>query len=106
MKGDTNPMQAANSASRCSAKSKRSGQPCKNPSVRGWTVCRMHGARGGHGPGRANPSFKHGMRGQEWMEMRKAINDLVRAERELEGQIEWGRKMDIMSGAESGRYGK
>lgn len=48
----------------------------------------MHGARGGHGSGKANPAFKHGMRGQEWVEMRKAVNDLVQAERELESLID------------------
>ncbi len=32
---------------RCNAKSKRSGEQCKNYAVRGHTVCRMHGARGG-----------------------------------------------------------
>lgn len=31
------------SAPRCHAKSKRSGQPCKNPAILGATVCRMHG---------------------------------------------------------------
>lgn len=87
-KNDINPMQAANSAPRCTAKSKRSGKICKNPALKGWKVCRMHGARGGHGSGKANPAFKHGIRGQEWIETRKAINDMVRAGRELNGLIE------------------
>ncbi|MGI9353948.1 MAG: HGGxSTG domain-containing protein [Rhizobiaceae bacterium] len=34
-------------APRCTAHSKRSGEPCRNPAVRDWTVCRLHGARGG-----------------------------------------------------------
>ena len=34
---------------RCTAHSKRTGLLCKSPAVRGWTVCRMLGARGGHG---------------------------------------------------------
>ena len=34
-------------ATQCTAKSKRTGQRCKNPAVQGWTVCRMHGAGGG-----------------------------------------------------------
>jgi hypothetical protein len=38
----------------------------------------MHGAGGGHGHGKANPAFKHGMRGKEWVELRKAINSLIR----------------------------
>lgn len=65
MKNDIDPMQAANAAPRCKAKSKRTGQPCKNPAVRGWTVCRMHGARGGHKAGPTHPTWKHGARSQE-----------------------------------------
>ena len=34
-------------ATQCTATSKRSGKRCKNPAVRGWNVCRMHGAGGG-----------------------------------------------------------
>lgn len=86
-KDDANPMHSAHAAPRCTATSKRSGQRCKAPAVRGWTVCRMHGARGGHGPGQANPAYKHGMRSQEWIEMRKKINDLVREEKEIEELI-------------------
>jgi hypothetical protein len=57
MKSDAYPMHCA---PRCSAKSKRSGHPCKSPAVRGWSVCRMHGARGGVGAGNAHPNWKHG----------------------------------------------
>lgn len=32
---------------RCKAKSKRSGAQCKNFAIKSWSVCRMHGARGG-----------------------------------------------------------
>jgi hypothetical protein len=32
---------------RCTARRKRDLQPCQNPAVRGFSVCRMHGARGG-----------------------------------------------------------
>jgi hypothetical protein len=55
--------------------------------VKGWTVCRFHGARGDHGPGKANPAYRHGMRTREWQEMRKVINDLVRIEKEIEDLI-------------------
>jgi hypothetical protein len=34
-------------AARCSATSKRTKERCEAPAVRGWTVCRFHGARGG-----------------------------------------------------------
>ena len=45
----------------------------------------MHGARGGHGPDKANPGFIHGMRGQKWVDLRKAISELVREGREIAG---------------------
>ena len=45
-KASDNPMQSAHASPRCSATSKRSGQPCQAPAVRGRHVCRMHGARG------------------------------------------------------------
>lgn len=36
-----------NPALRCTACAKHSKLQCKNPAVTGFTVCRMHGARGG-----------------------------------------------------------
>jgi hypothetical protein len=47
-------------APRCTAKSKRTGQRCKAPAVRGWKVCRFHGARGGAPKGKANLAWRHG----------------------------------------------
>lgn len=44
----------------------------------------MHGARGGHAAGRSHPSWKHGERSRENEETRKTINELIRADRELE----------------------
>jgi len=78
MESDVTPMQKAHSSPRCTAHSKRSGLPCKNSAVRGWAVCRMHGAGGGHSPGKANPAYRHGMRSKKWVEMRKAIGELAR----------------------------
>jgi len=49
-----------NSAPRCHARSKRSGLPCKAPAVRGYRVCRMHGARGGAPEGKSNGNYRHG----------------------------------------------
>ena len=49
-----NPMHAA---PRCSARSKRTGLPCRAPAVRDWQVCRMHGARGGAPERRAEWKF-------------------------------------------------
>tara|TARA_B100000989_G_scaffold288808_1_gene259921 strand:+ start:462 stop:749 length:288 start_codon:yes stop_codon:yes gene_type:complete len=42
---------------RCTARSKRTGDPCRNPAVLGWNVCRMHGARGGR-PARSGPDWR------------------------------------------------
>lgn len=91
MKSDVNPMnlvELMNKSPRCSAHSKRTGNPCKAPAVRGWSVCRFHGAGGGQRSGKAHPAYKHGMRGQDWVEVRKSVNDLVRMSRDLAGQIE------------------
>lgn len=38
---------------RCKAKSKRSGEQCKNYAIKNFSVCRMHGAHGG-------PKTRHG----------------------------------------------
>jgi hypothetical protein len=46
---------------RCSATSKRTKERCKAPAVRGWNVCRFHGAGGGAPKGRANGSYMHGL---------------------------------------------
>ena len=84
MKSDANPLQSAHAAPRCTAHSKRSGFPCKNPAVRGWRVCRMHGAGGGAAGGETHPNYKHGMRAKEWIEERRLINELLREVREIE----------------------
>lgn len=51
---------------RCRAKSKRSGEQCKNYALKKWDVCRMHGARGGPKTKKGllackKASFKHGL---------------------------------------------
>jgi hypothetical protein len=91
MENDDNPMSAANAAPRCTATSKRTGGPCNGPAVTGWRVCRFHGAGGGHPPGPAHPSWKHGMRAREWVEERRLMNELMRDYRELERQMGHGK---------------
>ena len=78
MKSDVNPMQRAHQAPRCTAHSKRSGFLCKNPAVRGWTVCRMHGARGGHPEGFNNPAFKEGSRAKQFSRQRLFFREFFR----------------------------
>jgi len=84
MESDANPMQRAHDAPRCTAHSKRTGRLCKSPAVRGWAVCRMHGAGGGHAAGPAHPAWKHGMRSREWVAERRWLNELVREVRDVE----------------------
>jgi hypothetical protein len=86
-KDDDDPMYAANAAPRCTATSKRTGKRCKAPAVTGWSVCRFHGAGGGHPAGKDHPSWRHGMRSQEWIEERRFFNDLIRETREIERLI-------------------
>jgi hypothetical protein len=65
-------------ARRCSATSKRSGRPCRAPAVRGWTVCRFHGAGGGAPKGRGNGMYRHGEFAQTAIAMRREISELLR----------------------------
>ncbi|WP_306355456.1 HGGxSTG domain-containing protein [Roseibium aggregatum] len=71
------------SAPRCAARSKRTGKPCRNPAVNGWSVCRMHGARGGSMSGKDCPAYKHGGRTKEAEQLRKLSNDLTRLMRDF-----------------------
>lgn len=66
---DYNPLGllAMRRAPRCVAHSKRTKLPCKAPAVRGWNVCRAHGARGGAPRGILNGNYKHGGRTREAM---------------------------------------
>ena len=73
---------AFQTAPRCTATSKRSGKPCQAPAVRGWTVCRFHGARGGGPKGERNGMYRHGIYTQEALEERRLVNDLIRQARE------------------------
>ena len=65
-------------AARCSATSKRTRERCKAPAVRGWTVCRFHGARCGAPKGKANGSYKDGIYTQEAQAERRFLSKLVR----------------------------
>jgi len=71
-----NPMRKAHAAPRCTASSKRTGQPCRAPAVRGWKVCRMHGAPGGAPQGERNGNYRHGARSNETIELLKLIRSL------------------------------
>ena len=74
-------------ASRCHAKSKRSGLQCRAPAVRGHSVCRMHGAGGGAPKGNRN-ALKHGDFTAETLAFKKEIAALARMARETMAAIE------------------
>jgi hypothetical protein len=73
-----NPMHRCNAAPRCRAKSKRTGLRCRSPAVKGYRVCRMHGARGGAPEGKRNGNFRHGGRTKEAADASRFINELTR----------------------------
>lgn len=81
-----NPMHALlkmQQSPRCRAKSKRSQQRCKSPAVRGWEVCRMHGARSGAPKGERNGKFETGLHTAEAKENAKALRRCLRTIRAL-----------------------
>jgi hypothetical protein len=79
-----NPMHRCNAAPRCAAKSKRTGRPCKAPAVKGYRVCRMHGARGGAPKGKQNGNFRHGGRTKEATNASRYMRELLRLVRGLD----------------------
>jgi hypothetical protein len=86
-KVEINSMQLAiHLAPRCKARSKRSGKPCRSPAVRGFNVCRMHGAGGGAPIANRN-ALKHGQFTCEAIAMRRQLAELVRDARRLINRI-------------------
>jgi uncharacterized protein YjcR len=74
-------------ASRCRATSKRSGKQCRSPAMRGYSVCRMHGAGGGAPKGNKN-ALKHGECSAESLAVKKQVHALARMARETMAAIE------------------
>jgi hypothetical protein len=70
-------------APRCSATAKRTRERCKAPAVRGWSVCRFHGARGGGPRGKRNGMFKHGLYTKEAVKERRLLRELLRQSRRM-----------------------
>ena len=85
MKTPDNPMRPAQrlaDAPRCTAMAKATRCRCKAPAVKGWNVCRMHGARGGAPSGAANGRWRHGNRTKASETMRSALAALMTQARE------------------------
>ena len=74
---------AFQSAPRCTATSKRTGKPCRAPAVRGWAVCRFHGAGGGGPKGERNGMYKEGLYTKEAVESRRRLQVLLSQSRKL-----------------------
>jgi uncharacterized protein YjcR len=74
-------------ASRCRAKSKRSGLQCRAPAVSGYAVCRMHGAGGGAPSGNRN-AMKHGEFAAETLALKREIQALARLAHKTMSTIE------------------
>ena len=73
---------AFQAAPRCTATSKRTRKPCQAPAVRGWTVCRFHGARGGAPKGKANGAYRHGFYTAKAANERRRLRELLAQVRE------------------------
>ena len=78
----THPTFRLNNAPRCRARAKTTNAPCQAPAVRGWSVCRMHGARGGAPTGPANGNWKDGSRSGDVANVRALTSLLGRLTRE------------------------
>jgi hypothetical protein len=55
--------------------------------VRGWNVCRFHGAGGGAPSGERNGNYRNGQYTQEAMEERRAVAALLKAAKKFTDQI-------------------
>lgn len=76
-----NRLDAARNAPRCTARSKRTGVRCRAPAVRGWCICRFHGAGGGGPKGAANGNWKSGYFAAEAVETRREVAEIIRGAR-------------------------
>lgn len=74
-------LKAARAAPRCSATAKHSKLRCQAPAVKGWRVCRCHGARGGAPTGKRNGRYRHGMLTKEMRAEVQEVREMMREAR-------------------------
>ena len=88
------PVWRLNLAPRCGAHSRRSGQPCRAPAVKGRARCRMHGGASPGAPkGETNGRYRNGRYTAESIALRREIGDMLREAREQLAFVqEWIRK--------------
>ena len=84
-------------ARRCQAKSRRSGEQCKNPAAYGQKACRFHGAHRSVTKlvGKDNPAYKHGK------ETNKARSERRERIKELQGLEDEGRRLGVIVGTKT-----
>lgn len=87
------PAQRLFQATRCTAKAKRTGTTCKAPAVTGWSVCLMHGAKGGARSGPGNGMWQHGGRSAETVWMCRIGAEPARVTRNVCDELPGGRKV-------------
>lgn len=75
---DENSVNLMNLAPRCNATAKRTRFKCQSPAVKGWSVCRMHGAGGGAQTGTQNGNYCHGGRTKRAMEASATVQAILR----------------------------
>jgi hypothetical protein len=77
-------------APRCTARCKRTGEPCRCPAVRGRGTCRFHGGAGRRVKGEEHGRYRHGGRSLEAREalrqQRTALREARALLQELEGE--------------------
>ena len=81
------PAQRLQDAPRCTAMAKSTRTTCQAPAVNGWSVCRMHGARGGAPSGSANGRWTGGGRTQDLERLRRAVATVARLARDLANNV-------------------
>ena len=76
-------------AKQCTAKSKRTGLPCKNPAAYGCRTCRMHGARKKESikRGRDHVNFVHGERSLEGIQRHREVMGRIKMLTKLAKQL-------------------
>ena len=73
----------ARAAPRCRARCRRSKLPCRGPAMRGKTVCRLHGGKGGGPKGEKNGAYRTGQYTAESKAERRELRALIRELRRL-----------------------